>query len=146
MYRQDVKILIQHIALFGISNKLASKIVEMLRRCGLTKKDMKLLDKYPIKFGWLVALKFYSMNNYELPEVLRIRLFTSMPNVEDIELGIKMTDFLNSPSADKAKKLYDDIEKGIPTDVIKDFFELGKRLDENAAKQNVDLKELLKGV
>lgn len=146
MYRQDVKILIQHIALFGISNKLASKIVEMLRRCGLTKEDIKLLDKYPIKFGWLVALKFYSMNNYELPELFKIRLMASIPNVEDIELGIKMTDFLNSPSADKAKKLYDDIEKGIPTDVIKDFFELGKRLDENAAKQNVDLKELLKGV
>ncbi len=57
-----------------------------------------------------------------------------------------MTDFLNSPSAEKAKKLYDDIEKGIPVDVIKDFFELGKRLDKNAAKQNVDLKEFLKGI
>jgi len=146
MYRPDVKILIQHITLFGISNKLASKILEMLRRCGLTKEDIKLLDKYPIKFGWLLALKFYSANNYHLPEVLKFRLLASIPNVEDIELRIKMTDFLNVQSADKAKKLYDDIEKGIPTDVIKDFFELGKRLDKNATKQKVDLKEFLKDV
>lgn len=93
MYRQDLKILMQHIALFSISNKLASKIVAMLRRCGLTKEDIKLLEKYPVKFGWLVALKFYSMNNYELPEVFKIRLLASIPNVEDIELGIKIPTF-----------------------------------------------------
>lgn len=146
MNRNNIKTLIQHITLLGISNKLASKMFATLRKCGLTKEDMQLLEKYPIKFAWLIALIFYKWNNYKLPEVLKMRLLASIPNIKDIELSIKMTDFLNNPSAEKAKMLYDDIEKGTPTDVIKDFFELCKRLDQNAAKQNIDLKEFLKDV
>lgn len=34
--------------------------------------------------------------------MFKIRLRVSIPNVECIELGIKTTDFLNSPSAGKA--------------------------------------------
>lgn len=146
MDKCNVKILIQHITLFGISNKLASKMVVILRRCGLTKEDIQLLEKYPIKFAWLAALSFYKRNNYELPELLKIRLLSSIPHVEDVDLKIKMVDFLNNQTADKAEKLYYDIQNGIPNDVIKDFFELGKRLDKNAAKQNIDLKEFLKGI
>lgn len=146
MHRFDVKILIQHITLFGISNKLASKMVEALRKCGLTKEDMQLLEKYPIKFGWLIALIFYKRNNYELPELIRIKLSTSISQVKDIDLELKMTDFLNNPSADKAEKLYYDIQNSIPTDVIKDFFELSKRLDANAQKHNINFKEILKQV
>lgn len=146
MQKHNVKILIQHITLFGISNKLASKIMEELRKCGLTKENMQLLEKYPIKFGWLIALIFYERNNYELPVLLKVRLSTSIPQLKDIDLELKMTNFLNSPSVDKARNLYDDIKNSLPVDLIKDFFDLCQRLDKNAQKLSIDLKNFLKNV
>jgi len=76
-----------------------------------------------------------------LPPLIKNALQLSISKIKDAQMQYDMQNFLNYPTFVKGKNLYDKIYNSIPEDIIKDFFDLCKRLDKSAAKQNMDLKE-----
>lgn len=137
--------LIQQTAFLGISDLSADFIIKSLKAIGLTDDDIKKFNQYSVKLSWILGLEGYS-KNCTLPPLIKNVLQPSIIEIKDAQMQYDMKDFLNYPTFVKGKKLYDKIYNSIPEDIIKDFFDLCKRLDKSAAKQNIDLKEFLKDV
>jgi len=114
--------LIQQTAVLEISNLSADFIIKSLKVIGLTDDDIKKFNQCSIKLSWILGLEGYS-KNCTLPLLIKNVLQLSIIEIKD-----------------------DKIYNSIPKDIIKGFFDLCKRLDKSAAKQNMDLKEFLKDV
>ncbi len=113
--------LIQQLTLFGISQAVAQEFCTFLQKCGLTNEDLETLNKYSLKFAWLLALEAYFKKGFVIPDFISNILRTSTAKIKELDLFFSMQEFLNNPTYNTALELRNKINDGIPKDALKDL-------------------------
>ena len=95
---------------------------QSLNRLGLTDNEKEILKKYSCKFFWCIVLEYYIENKILFNDKEIAFLKIAMAETKDPDLVIRLNKFFNNINKDEAKKLLEDIYKGIPKDALKDLF------------------------
>lgn len=96
---------------------------QSLNRLGLTDNEKEILKKYSCTFFWCIVLEYYIENKILFNDKEIAFLKIAMAETKDPDLVIRLNKFFNNINKDEAKKLLEDICKGIPKDALKDLFQ-----------------------
>ena len=94
---------------------------QSLNQIGLTDNEKEILKKYSCKLFWCMVLEQYIENKILFKDKERAFLKMAMAETKDTDLVIKLNKFFNNPNKDEAKKLLEDICKGIPKNILEDL-------------------------
>lgn len=95
---------------------------QSINRLGLTDDEKEILKKHSCKFFWCIVLEYYIENKILFKDKEIAFLKIAIAETKDSDLVIKLNKFFNNINKDEAKKLLEDIYKGIPKDALKDLF------------------------
>ena len=95
---------------------------QSINRLGLTDDEKEILKKHSCKFFWCIVLEYYIENKILFKDKEIAFLKIAIAETKDSDLVIKLNNFFNNINKDEAKKLLEDIYKGIPKDALKDLF------------------------
>ena len=94
---------------------------QSLNQIGLTDNEKEILKKYSCKLFWCMVLEQYIENKILFKDKEMAFLKMAMAETKDTDLVIKLNKFFNNPNKDEAKKLLEDICKGIPKNILEDL-------------------------
>lgn len=115
--------LIQQLVLFGLPQAIAQEFCAFLQKCGLTDEDIEKLNKYSLKWAWLLTLEIF-FKGFIIPDYVYNVLRASTIEVKEPDLFLSMQGFLNNPTYNKAIELQNKINDGIPKDILKDLYDI----------------------
>ena len=94
---------------------------QSLNQIGLTDNEKEILKKYSCKLFWCMVLEQYIENKILFRDKEKAFLKMAIAETKDPDLVIKLNEFFNNINKDEAKRLLDDISKGIPKDVLENL-------------------------
>ena len=105
----------------GTLGVISANTEQALNQIGLTDNEKEILKKYSCKLFWCMVLEQYIENKILFSDKEKAFLKMAIAETKDPDLVIKLNEFFNNINKDEAKRLLDDISKGIPKDVLENL-------------------------
>ena len=100
---------------------ISANTEQALNQIGLTDNEKEILKKFSCKLFWCMVLEQYIENKILFRDKEKAFLKMAIAETKDPDLVIKLNEFFNNINKDEAKRLLDDISKGIPKDVLENL-------------------------
>ena len=105
----------------GTLGVISANTEQALNQIGLTDNEKEILKKFSCKLFWCMVLEQYIENKILFRDKEKAFLKMAIAETKDPDLVIKLNEFFNNINKDEAKRLLDDISKGIPKDVLENL-------------------------
>ena len=105
----------------GTLGVISANTEQALNQIRLTDNEKEILKKFSCKLFWCMVLEQYIENKILFRDKEKAFLKMAIAETKDPDLVIKLNEFFNNINKDEAKKLLDDISKGIPKDVLENL-------------------------
>lgn len=105
----------------GTLGVISANTAQALNQIGLTDNEKEILKKFSCKLFWCMVLEQYIENKILFRDKEKAFLKMAIAEIKDPDLVIKLNEFFNNINKDEAKRLLDDISKGIPKDVLENL-------------------------
>ena len=105
----------------GTLGVISANTEQALNQIGLTDNEKEILKKLSCKLFWCMVLEQYIENKILFRDKEKAFLKMAIAETKDPDLVIKLNEFFNNINKDEAKRLLDDISKGIPKDVLENL-------------------------
>ena len=105
----------------GTLSVISANTEQALNQIRLTDNEKEILKKFSCKLFWCMVLEQYIENKILFRDKEKAFLKMAIAETKDPDLVIKLNEFFNNINKDEAKRLLDDISKGIPKDVLENL-------------------------
>ena len=105
----------------GTLGVISANTEQALNQIGLTDNEKEILKNFSCKLFWCMVLEQYIENKILFRDKEKAFLKMAIAETKDPDLVIKLNEFFNNINKDEAKRLLDDISKGIPKDVLENL-------------------------
>ena len=105
----------------GTLGVISANTEQALNQIGLTDNEKEILKNFSCKLFWCMVLEQYIENKILFRDKEKAFLKMAIAETKDPDLVIKLNEFFNNINKDEAKRLLDDISKGIPKDILENL-------------------------